>query len=226
MKKFFLLSFLFLFFPISLSATMSGGEFEIYADSVSTIEGGVQAGGAFTLEGNIEDYATPIAGGGGFELRSGFIAQERGILSFTLESDNINFEFQNRNEILEESLNFTVSTDSETGYAVSISENQDLTHTVNNAEIFSDVDDGEVGPEPLAGQNAEEEYGIRVQGNDAIAEFTNADNAITQIPQIIVSSQGNGENAQSSVLFRAISNNQTLGGNYTHQVNFTVTVNP
>lgn len=215
--KFFLWSFFIFFvllFPsVEIQSAMQGGNYEIYADSFSAFDGTVLTGGAYSMTGTGGEQIVNISAGGSYEIRGGFQAMEKGILSVSLDSGSVNLGTLSKTAKKTDSLQISVSTDSKTGYMLSISEDGDLRSGVNT---INDVLDGAVSV-------GEEEYGISVTGSDSLV--------VGEIPIIgagtqIASSEGPVESRVSTVEFAASIDAGTAQGTYGHSVVFTATVIP
>ncbi len=203
-----------LFSAASVFAQMSGGVYEIYADSVSYVGG---SDGTTSATGRIiydagSGLGISTSTGGTYELRAGFQAQEQGILSFTLDTATINFGTLSSTTVSTQNVVITISTDSETGYTLSLTEDGNLRSGVNE---IADVIDGSV----TAGS---EEYGIVVSGNDAISTTTQAIAGTVNL----ASATGTITGRQTTVQFQAAVSSSTTDAAYSHTVTFSATVNP
>jgi hypothetical protein len=207
----FILSF-GLIVPFALHAAMSGGDFEIYADSIGFLDSSDVAGGDFSLYGSGSfEYAT--SSGGVYTLRGGFQAEEKGILQFSLSDGSVSLGSVTTTVVSSVVVTTTISTDSETGYTLYISDDGNLRSGGNDID---DVLDGAVD----AGS---EEYGFITSGSDALIL---SDTAITVSPTMIASTGGGVTNRQTEVEFRASAAPSTVEATYGHNVTFSVTVNP
>ena len=211
--------FLTTFWAIPLSAAMTGGDFEIYADGFDYIDSQVSEGGAFSLfDTGGESFATSTAGGS-FILNGGFEYLEKGVISLALSASTLSLGQTSLSTVTTGSVSATVSTDSHTGYSLSISENGSLcSPSVSNCNYsFGDVSDGAV----TAGFS---EYGIRTAGSHG--QQNNSDVAITGSGPVVASFEGPIESGQTDVTFKAAISIDAIGGGYSHLVSFTVTVRP
>lgn len=215
-KKFFIIILLVLsgtvFYVSSAYSDLSGGNYEIYSDSFSVISTQQSKNGSFTLYETAGEYFSTTTSNGDYELRGGFQAQEKGILSVDLSSSSIDLGTLSTSTVSTSSVDISVSTDSETGYSVSLSEDGDFS---NGSDIISDVSDGVV----TAGS---EEYGISTTGNDALIS---SDTAVSGTVNI-ASFSGTVTNRTTQVIFKAAISNNTASGTYSHNVTFDTTVNP
>lgn len=220
MQKIITPSIIFFTFFALISSTfvfaqMSGGSYEIYADSVSYVGGGdgITSNTANRL---IYDTGSGMAiatsSGGVYDLRAGFQAQEKGLLTLSLSSAAIDFGQLTTTSVSTATTTVTVSTDSETGYTLSMSEDGNLRSGSNDID---DVSDGLI----VAG---EEEYGFILTGSDAVTTTLQALSGSVGI----ASATGTVNQHQVSVQFLASISSTTVQGTYSHIVQFTSTVNP
>lgn len=203
---------IFLFWASPISSAMSGGAYTIYADSFSFIDTATTSGDTFAITGTGGEFAMASTSGDTFVLRSGFQAAERGVLSFLLSSGALSIGPLSVNAVSPAGVTLTVSTDSETGYTMAITENGDLRF---GSDSINDVSDGSV----TAGF---EEYGIRTSGDDGLL---GTDTAISG-NLTVASASGRVINRQTVVTFSASMGSNTPPGTYSHIVTFTITVNP
>ncbi len=198
--------------PVQLNAAMTGGDFEIYADSFSVITANEVTSTSFGLSGSSGGLVMASSTGGTFELRGGFEAEEIGILTASVSASSVTLQALATGAVSTSSLVLTVSTDSETGYTAAVSEDGNLRSGSNDID---DVTDGTV----TAGS---EEYGIRTTGNDGLLA---SDAAISGSVSVAAAS-GSVTNSSTTIQFRASMSSGTSSGSYSHSVVFTVTVNP
>lgn len=212
MKRSYLLLMLLAFVPSILYTSMTGGSFEIYADSFSIVDGQATTGGNFKLFSSSEGFQTASSTDGTFELRGGFQAQEKGILSYSSNSSSISLGLLNTTTVATESVELVISTDSETGYSISITEDGNLRDGANDID---DVSDGSV----TAGS---EEYGIVTIGGDGLLGSATAINGTVPV----AAAGGQITNNITEVEFQVSIASTTASGTYSHVVTFTATVNP
>lgn len=202
----------FLFRAVLLSAAMSGGAYTIYADTFSFVDTATTSGDIFSITGTGGEFAVSTTSGNTFELRGGFQAAERGILSFSVTPSAFSIGPLTDAAVSATSITLLISTDSETGYTTAMTEDGNLRSGSNE---INDVSDGSV----TAGS---EEYGIITSGTDAlISSDTAIGGTLT-----VASASGTVTDRQTTVTFRASVDNNTPAGTYTHVVTFTATVNP
>jgi hypothetical protein len=192
-------------------ATMSGDNIEIYSDSFSFVPGGEESGGTITLTGTGGNIATSTSGGG-VQVRSGVQAQEKGVLTFSLSTSALSIGTLSTTNVAVSYVTTTISTDSETGYSLSVSEDGNLRSGANDID---DVGDGAV----TAGS---EEYGIETSGADGLLSTDTAINNSV----LIASANGRITARETAVIFHTAISSATPDGTYSHTVTFTSTVNP
>lgn len=196
----------------SLSA-MQGGEFEIYADNISTIGGDALTGGDYTLLDTLGEGVATNTADGTILLQSGFQATEMTGIFFRLGDTSLNLGSLNFESVAERSVTVTAKTESATGYSIYIFESDELR---DGNTIFSDVADGNVS----LGQ---EEYGIGMIGS---ARVTENDLPILSAPQAIFFNSSTAINDSATVTFKAAISRDSRRGSYSHDVTFTMAVNP
>lgn len=165
-------------------------------------------GNAITLSG--------MSGGteGGYFLHGGFQAMETGALSMSLDSTSVSLGQLSYDSVSAGSAIITITTDSGSGYTVSVTEDGNLRGAAGDID---DVSDGTV----TAGS---EEYGIQTSGSHGQLA---SDTAITANGSTVASYTATANSAQTTVLFHAsIDRTRTLSGSYSHIATFTSTVNP
>ena len=205
---------LLVLYPTALDTAMSSGDFEIYSDSFSVVNTDVAASNNFSLYstgGEVVSTSTASTSGS-ISLKSGFQAAEKGILSYTLSDSSLDLGTLSDTSIALNSMTVTVSTDSETGYSLVVTEDGNLRSGANDID---DVADGAVSV-------GVEEYGLRTVGDDG--QLAN-DTAITG-SLVVASRNGASPNQSTPMEFRASIDGSTAAGSYSHVLTYTVTVNP
>lgn len=217
MKIFFTTIFVvlvsFFGFVNSAETEMTGGDFQIYADTFSFISAETMSGGDFTLSGTGGELSPTSTSGGTYVLNGGFQAAETGILSFSLSANSINFGTMDPVAVSSDNMQVTVSSDSENGYTVTITEDGDL--RTSSGDNIDDVADGEV----TAGK---EEYGIYTTGADGLLS---TDTAISGSVNV-ASATGQVTSRSTTVYFKVAVGASTVAGDYSHIITFTTTVTP
>lgn len=207
-----LLFALMLIRPTALSATMTGGQYEIYADSWSYADSVSTDGNSYDVfDSGTDGFATSTTGGT-YTVHGGFQAMTEGLLTFTLSKTAVSLGTLSQAAVSSDSLTATVSTDNNRGYTLAASEDGNLRSGSNDV---NDVSDGSVS----AGS---EEYGISSSGSHALLS---SDTAVSG-SVLVASAAGSVKNSATTIVFRASAGPNTIGGSYSHTVTFTVTVNP
>lgn len=199
--------------PVLLYAAMTGGSFEIYADSVGFLDSAGSTGGDFTLYGSGEPIQASSSTAGAFVLRGGFQSEEKGILSLSVNNSSLDLGTITTGAVSTGVVTTTISTDSYTGYTLYISDDGNLR---NGVDDINDVADGSV----TAGS---EEYGFVTSGSDGSIA---SDTAITTSLSEIASANGTVTNRQVGVVFHAAVSGSTVETTYSHNVTFSATINP
>ncbi len=200
----------FLLLPHNLFSAMSGGDYSIPVDSLSLVNGSDTIGGDYELYSDAGNFAQ-ITSGGDYELQAGFLYSTAGI-SLSVSANSLDLGELSLSSIKTASVDIKVSTDSDTGYTVYISEDGELR---SGANIIADVVDGEVS----AGS---EEYGIVTIGG---AGILNVDTAISNNLAIIRNNSA-VFNQVTSLVFKASISQTSLAGNYSHIVSLSAVANP
>lgn len=219
MKLFsFLLILGFIGVPLRMNATMTGGDFEIYADSFSVIQDQLTtSGGTFTLTNTGGDSSAGIVSdSSGYSLRGGFQAMERSSLSLSLNASTVALGELSLGSVSSGSVVLNVTTDSTTGYTASVSEDGNLRKGVGgDNDDINDVVDGSV----TAGS---EEYGIITAGGGGLLA---TDTALTGSVSVAASS-GEVTSQQTTLSFKAAIALTSRAGSYSHIVTLSTTANP
>lgn len=211
-----LLFFAFSFFPTSLSATMSGGDFEIYADTFSSFQGDTSSGGDFTLYSTGGDPFATSTSGGTFTLNGGFLAAERSSVALYVDPTSVSLGQLSLSEVKSASSILTVTTDATTGYTVTATTDGNLRKgNGGGTDDINNVSDGSV----TAGS---EEYGIITSGSAGqLAIDTGLSDSLA-----IASNASAVTDEETTVTFKASVGSQSRAGNYSQVVTFTITANP
>lgn len=209
------LSILFLFLPFSLSeAAMTGGSYNIYADTFSGSEDPSAAtGGTYSLRGTAGESSAGNISGGTYTLRGGFQAMERGVLTLSFSTSTVGLGTLSLSTIASSTVSSTVSTNSATGYTLSFDEDGNLRDGAND---LNDVVDGTV----TAGA---EEYGVRTIGGGGM--LAGVDTAIADGLEVATSG-GDVTDQETGIQFRAAIGGSSRAGSYAHVITATITANP
>ncbi len=170
--------------------------------------------------GDASFVVTGMSGGGnissGVVLSGGFQAMERASLSMSLSTNTLGLGTLSLSSVSSASLDINVTTDSVTGYAVTLTEDGNLRKGAGgvNDEI-EDVSDGSV----TAGS---EEYGLLTTG---VAGLLAVDTAISGNLSV-VSYNTSITNQITTFTFHAAIGNSSRAGSYSHTVTLSATANP
>lgn len=197
---------LFLLFPLSAGADMTGGAYQIYADSVNT-GGNVSSGGIYSLQDTTGETAPAgFLTATGYEMRGGYQAMERGSLSMSLDTTAANLGTLSAATVSTANVVATVTTDAATGYTLSVGSASGATITA--------VSDGEV----TAGA---EEYGVAVAGTDA----SFADDEAVAASLVLASAAVPATNSQTTITFKASVSSSSSGASYSQSVAISASAN-
>lgn len=109
-------------FPLAVWGAMTSTHYNIYADTIDS--GGVfsvsSSSGVYSLQSSIGEAMVGTASGTSYEIRGGFQAMDRGYLTVGLTSGSIHLGDISTSSVSSASSTISVSTDSDTGYNLSI----------------------------------------------------------------------------------------------------------
>lgn len=191
--------------PFHVSAAMSSTNYFIYADTVET-GGGFSASGSYSLEGTTGESPTHFASSSAYEIRAGYQYMERGYLSLDISDNSLNLGTLSVTAVNSALTTLTVSTDSLTGYSMSIS-------SVVGAGLTAVVD-GTV----TAGS---EEYGFSASGpeNQVVGDV-----GVTA-GTIIAATSSAIFNSATDMIFKASMNSGSPAGSYSQTVTVSASAN-
>ncbi len=167
---------------------------------------------AVAIVENITEDAMTFSGmsqNGTRSLRGGFQAMELGAVSLTFNTTTVNLSDLTLLSVASSSITATVTSDG--GYVLSAQEDGNLRTGIH------DIDDV-IGGAVVAGT---EGYGIRTSGDDG--QQNGADVALTGIDLTIASNIGSVVGEDTIIDFRAAIDQDSIGGDYSHIVTFTIT---
>ncbi len=191
--------------PFNVFAAMSSTNYFIYADTVET-GGGFSASGPYSLEGTIGESPASFSSSSAYEIRAGYQHMERGYLSIDISDNSLNLGTLSTTTVNTASTTVTVSTDSITGYSMSIS-------VVVGAGL-SAVVDGTVS----AGS---EEYGFAASGSE---NQVVGDVGVIAGTMIAATSSAIYTSA-TDLIFKASMNTVSAPGNYSQTVTVSASAN-
>ncbi len=194
----------------STSTEMSGGTFAITDDIFVTVEDGKLTGGDYTLYDSSASYDTDTITAGNLFLDGGLFTHDELILS--LSATSIDLGTLSADSVATAYVTSTITTDSITGYGLTVTEDGNLRSGGNDID---DVGDGTV----TAGS---EEYGISTTGDDGqLSSDTAIDGSVTA-----ASSSGRGSKREVVLSFKVGIDGNTTPATYTHTITLSVTANP
>ncbi|MEK7644616.1 MAG: hypothetical protein AAB390_04925 [Patescibacteria group bacterium] len=199
--------------PLSSIAQMTGGSFSIPVDSLTISDSAEVDGGVYALDDSTGYGEMSTSTSNTYVLNAGFQQAIGNSVTLNLSSATVSLGALSPTAVATSALTATVSTESITGYTLSVSEDGNLR---TGSETINDVADGAV----TAGA---EEYGIRTSGTNAL--LNSADTAISNNLNIASNSASVGGNA-ITINFKAAISTATVFGSYSHIVTFTLTANP
>jgi hypothetical protein len=208
----FILCFGVIFSPTLSFGAMTGGGYEIYGDTFSASEDSLTSSSGYSLHGTAGEFFAQDATGGGYTLRGGFQAMEKGILILDFTTNTISLGTLSLTQVVSTTVSTTISTDSLTGYSLSFDEDGNLRDGAND---INDVLDGSV----TAGS---EEYGIRTIGGGGVLVV---DTAIADGLEV-ASSVGPENDEETGIKFSAGLAGSSRAGSYSHVITATLTANP
>lgn len=197
---------------LPVRTAMTSTNYNIFADSVSGVDVGPVTSSNYTLYNTIGEVGVTTTPGSTYQLRAGFQAMELGGLSATVSPSSISLGALVPTAVATSGVAVTVTTDSGSGYTVSLAEDGNLR---SGSNTIDDVSDGSV----TAGS---EEYGIRTSGSSGLLT---SDTAISGT--VYVASAATEVTADlTTVIFSAAVTSTTQTGSYAQQVTFTIAINP
>ena len=118
-KLIILLMIIGLLFPTTGFGAMSSTDYFIFADSINV--GGIYStGGSYILQDTLGEIAVGTSTGGTYDIKAGYQSMERGYITLALSNSTINLGTLSVGAISSSTATATVSTDSATGYSLSV----------------------------------------------------------------------------------------------------------
>lgn len=204
-------------FPLDAgSASMSSESYQLQLDSVD-VGGELVTSTNYKVSGSlgespgVHDTQSTSAN---YIVEAGFQAAASGAaLSATLSTNSVSLGSLSATGVSSVSQTITVTTNSPTGYTVSIVEDGNLR---SGSDDINDVSDGAVTA-------SREEYGFGTSG--IAGQYNSSDSAITGEGKTIATTSTMAISEQTTITYKASINDTTAIGNYSHSVTFTTTVN-
>lgn len=193
------------FWPLAANGLMTSTNYTIYADSIET-GGGLSTGGIYSLESTLGESPSGVATSSAYEIRAGYQYMVRGYLTMSLSANSVSLGNLSQTAVNAANVTATVSTDSWTGYTLSIS-------AVSGSPLSS-VGDGTV----TAGS---EEYGIAAAGAQSVVSGDVAIAAGTTV----ASSALPIDSSQTVLTFKAAISSATASGARSQTITLTASAN-
>ena len=193
-------------------AAMTSDSYIIVEDGFSAVETVTSTSGDLSLF-DFSDTTPGELTADTFTLDGGFYFPDTSTsLTLSVNPTTLSLGTLSQSSVASDATTLDVTTNSNSGYTVSISEDGNLRSGSNDID---DVSDGSV----TAGS---EEYGIRTSGSSGLlATDTAIDGSVN-----VMSKSSAATNDTATVTFRASIGPNSQAGSYAHTVTFTATVNP
>ncbi len=191
--------------PVPTQAVMTSTNYYIYADTIDT--GGVlSTSTSYTIQDTVGEAAGTAATSSTYIIHGGYQGAELGSLTMTLSASSVNLGTLTTGAVASGSSVVTISTDSNTGYTLSVGS--------ASGSSLTGVSDGAV----TAGV---EEYGVAVAGTD---RAFSTDQAVT--PGLVLASfNAPVNNSQSTLTFKAAISGSSSAGAYNQTVTLAASAN-
>lgn len=181
-----------LMMPVTTESAMTSTNYSIYADNIG-FGGVLSTSTAYSLQDTVGGSPVGFSTSSNYEIRSGYQSMELGSLSMSVGNGSLSFGTLSVLEVVSVSTIVTVSTDSRTGYTLSIGS--------AGSQPLSAVADGTV----TAGS---EEYGVAVSG----AESVPVGDVAVSSSLILASASAPINNSQTTLTFKAAISTSTFAG--------------
>ncbi|MBI5221886.1 MAG: hypothetical protein HY980_00075 [Candidatus Magasanikbacteria bacterium] len=204
-------------FPLNAgSASMTSENYQLQLDSVD-VGGNLTTSTNYKVSGSLgespgvhETQSTST----NYIIEAGFQAAASGVaLSATLSTNAVSLGSLTTADTNKASQTLTVTTNSPTGYSVTITEDGNLR---SGSDDINDVSDGEVTA-------SSEEYGFRTSG--VAGQYNNVDTAISGAAKTIATTSTIAISEQTTITYKASIAHGAAIGTYSHIVTITTTVN-
>lgn len=192
-------------YPDLARSEMSSADYLIYADSINS-GSGYGDGGEYVLESTLGETPSDYTTTGIYEIRAGYQYMTRGSLSLSISASSLNLGELSTASVSSASTVLTVSTDSATGYSLSVS-------AVSGSSINA-VGDGAV----TAGS---EEYGFSASGSESQVSGDVAVAAST----LLAATSSPISDSIITMTFKASINDSSTAGSYNQAVTVVASAN-
>lgn len=195
--------------PDLVFSAMSSTNYYIYADSVD-YGGGLATSTNYNLQDSVGGGdSVGISTSTSYEVRAGYQAAVKGVLSISLSSGSVNLgTLSASGVVVSSSVVLTVDTNSVTGYTLSISD-------VSGTSLPA-VSDGAVD-----GDGGSEEYGLSLVGNNRMF----SDDRAVANGLVLLSSSVPAISDQSTLIFKAIRATNSGAASYSQNLILTASAN-
>lgn len=184
---------------------MSSTNYSIYADAIDS-GGNLSTGGIYSLEDTIGESPVGFTTSTWYEIRAGYQAMERGYITMTIDNSTLNLGSLSQIAVNSASANVTVSTDSASGYILSI-------QSVSGTGLTA-VSDGEVTV-------GSEEYGVSTSGSESVVSGDVGVEGGTFLAESISAI----DNSVTQLTFKASINAASVVGSYNQTVTLSASAN-
>ena len=191
--------------PCPAFSEMSSTNYQIYADTMQS-GGTLSESGVYALQDTVGESASDFTTSSIYEIRAGYQYMERGYVSLDLSATSLNLGVLSTSSISSAATTATVGTDSESGYALSI--------TGVSGTMITAVSDGVV----TAGS---EEYGFSANGPESAISGDAAVAAST----LIASSASAIDPSAIVLTFKASQSPSSAAGTYSQAVTLAAVAN-
>ena len=193
-------------FPLVTHSAMTSTNYTIFADTIG-FGGDLSTSTSYTLQDTAGEVAPGSSTSTSYTINAGFQASDRGSISLSIEDASLSFGTLSTASVATVSTTVTVTAESETGYALSVSSiSGSLWTTLTGA-----VDAGS------------EEFGVLVTGTDSAFAGTSA-----LASSLVLATNSNSlTSARSAVVsFEAAMSSATTPGAYSKSITLTAAANP
>ncbi|MBI5728994.1 MAG: hypothetical protein HY983_01990 [Candidatus Magasanikbacteria bacterium] len=193
--------------PVAALGSMSSVTYSIYADVIGANGSVYSTGTTYSLNDTPGEAVVGTVTSGSYELRGGFQAAEKDeTLSFTVSNSSLDLGTLSRTQVSSASTALTVTSNSLTGYSVSISGASGI--------MPNGVGDGAVSADS-------EEYGVAASGADSAVS---GDVSVVS-GRVLASANTAVIGSETTLTFKASINAASVGGTYSQAVTLTASAN-
>lgn len=203
----FSISFFSFGLPAAALGSMSSATYSIFADVIGANGSVYSTGTTYSLNDTPGEAVVGTVNSGSYTVRGGFQAAEKDeALSLTVSNSSLNLGTLSRTQISSASTVLSVTSNSLTGYSVSISG--------TSGTMPDGVRDGTVSVDS-------EEYGVAVSGTDRA--FSDDESVVAG--RVLASATTAVVGSETTLAFKASINGASVAGNYSQAVTLTASAN-